>query len=89
MIRIGIIGTGYVGLVTGVCLSDFGWQVTCADVNENIVSKLNRGETTIYEPGLDDLLSRNVYYKRIDFTTSISKLVSVTMNMMHQMVQMP
>lgn len=76
MIRIGIIGTGYVGLVTGVCLSDFGWQVTCADVNENIVSKLNRGETTIYEPGLDDLLSRNVYYKRIDFTTSISKLVS-------------
>lgn len=76
MIRIGVIGTGYVGLVTGVCLSDFGWQVTCADINEDIVSKLNRGESTIYEPGLDDLLSRNIYYKRIDFTTSISKIVS-------------
>jgi len=76
MIRIGIIGTGYVGLVTGVCLSDFGWHVTCADVHENIVSKLNMGEPTIYEPGLDDLLSRNIYYKRIDFTTNISKMTN-------------
>lgn len=76
MIKIGIVGTGYVGLVTGVCLSDFGWQVTCVDKNENIVSTLNNGESTIYEPGLDDLLSRNTYYKRINFTTSINESIN-------------
>ncbi len=76
MIRIGIIGTGYVGLVTGVCLSDFGWQVTCTDKNEDIISRLSSGEPTIYEPGLADLLSRNIYYKRINFTTDVEKMVN-------------
>lgn len=76
MIKIGIVGTGYVGLVTGVCLSDFGWQVICADTNENIVSRLKEGKPTIYEPGLEDLLERNVYYKRINFTTSVEDLVN-------------
>ncbi len=75
MLKIGIIGTGYVGLVTGVCLSDFGWQVTCADKNEININRLNNGEATIYEPGLEDLLSRNIYYRRIGFTTDIQQVV--------------
>ena len=75
MIKISIIGTGYVELVTGVCLSDFGWQVTCADQNEDIILKLNSGKPTIYEPGLDDLLSRNLSYKRIKFVTDINLAV--------------
>lgn len=57
MIKISMIGSGYVGLVTGVCLSDFGWQVTCVDQNEEIIHKLNQGISPLYEPGLDDLLT--------------------------------
>ncbi len=75
MIKIGIIGTGYVGLVTGVCLSDFGWQVSCVDQNEEIIRQLNKGKATIYEPGLEDLLQRNAYYKRVRFTTELEEVV--------------
>lgn len=75
MINIGIVGTGYVGLVTGVCLSDFGWRVTCVDRNEEIIRQLNSGKATIYEPGLDDLLERNLYCKRISFITDMEQLV--------------
>lgn len=75
MFKIGIIGTGYVGLVTGICLSDFGWQVVCVDKNEDNIARLNGGEPTIYEPGLEDLLSRNIYYKRISFTADIHKVI--------------
>lgn len=76
MIKIGIVGTGYVGLVTGVCLSDFGWQVACVDQNEDIIRQLKSGRATIYEPGLEDLLARNLYYKRISFTTDMEQLVN-------------
>lgn len=75
MIKIGIVGTGYVGLVTGVCLSDFGWQVVCADRDETVIRRLQEGSATIYEPGLDDLLARNTYYKRIRFTASLDEVV--------------
>ncbi|MFT4144769.1 MAG: UDP-glucose/GDP-mannose dehydrogenase family protein [Mobilitalea sp.] len=76
MTNIAIIGSGYVGLVTGVCLSDFGWQVTCVDHNIEIINQLNQGIPTIYEPGLEDLLIRNLYYKRINFTTDLNKAVN-------------
>ena len=76
MIKIGVVGTGYVGLVTGVCLSDFGWQVSCVDKNEEIIRQLNNGKVTIYEPGLEDLLLRNSYYKRVSFTTDIEEVVN-------------
>lgn len=76
MLKIGMIGTGYVGLVTGVCLSDFGWQVICADQDQDIIKKLQSGRATIYEPGLEDLLARNSYYKRIRFTESMEEAVS-------------
>ncbi|SHO48227.1 UDP-glucose dehydrogenase family protein [Anaerocolumna xylanovorans] len=78
MIRIAIIGSGYVGLVTGVCLSDFGWQVICVDRNEESIHKLNTGVPAIYEPGLEDLLIKNLNNKRVSFTTDIKEAVNAS-----------
>lgn len=75
MNRIAVIGTGYVGLVTGSCISDFGLQVTCVDSNSEKIEKLNKGVIPIYEPGLDLIVERNSYYKRLSFTTDIKKAV--------------
>lgn len=73
--NIGVIGTGYVGLVTGVCLADFGHHLTCMDNNQDKIDALKRGEVPIYEPGIHDLVERNVYYQRLRFTTDIRSLV--------------
>ncbi|MBW7913012.1 MAG: UDP-glucose/GDP-mannose dehydrogenase family protein [Taibaiella sp.] len=71
--KIAIIGTGYVGLVTGTCFAETGNNVTCVDINQKKVEMLKRGETPIYEPGLDVLLERNIKENRISFTTSLSE----------------
>ena len=68
--KITIIGTGYVGLVTGTCLAEVGNDVLCVDVDAHKVAKLQRGESPIYEPGLTELLQSNVNEGRIRFTTS-------------------
>jgi UDPglucose 6-dehydrogenase len=73
MKNIAVIGVGYVGLVTGVCLADLGNRVTCVDIDEGKIEKLNRGEMPIYEPGLEDLVERNVRAGRLTFTTSYSE----------------
>ena len=57
--NIAIVGTGYVGLVSGTCFAEMGIDVTCVDVNEDKVKRLNNGETVIYEPGLDEMIARN------------------------------
>jgi len=75
MNKIAVIGTGYVGLVSGACLSDFGMNVTCVDIDFDKVAKLNKGIVTIYEPGLANLVERNSYYKRLSFTSDIKKAV--------------
>lgn len=75
MNRIAVIGTGYVGLVTGTCLSEFGLNVTCVDNNKEKISNLCKGVLPIYEPGLDDMVMRNRYYKRLDFTTNMKSAV--------------
>ena len=76
MSRITVIGTGYVGLVTGTCLADFGHQVVCADNNGEKIAMLNQGdELPIYEPGLKAIVDRNVYYKRLSFTTYVDTAV--------------
>lgn len=75
MIRIAMIGSGYVGLVTGVCLSDFGWQVVCVDKNMEAINKLNKGIPTIYEPGLEDLLRKNLDKKRVSFTSNAEEAI--------------
>ena len=70
-----IIGTGYVGLVTGACFAEFGVQVVCADMDASKVDRLSRGELPIYEPGLDAVLERNLREHRLSFTTDTAAAV--------------
>src|SRR6184192_2350624 len=69
--HIDVIGSGYVGLVTGACFAEFGVDVTCVDVDVAKINRLARGESPIYEPGLDQLLAKNLQAGRIRFTTDI------------------
>ncbi|WP_448950473.1 UDP-glucose dehydrogenase family protein [Labrys neptuniae] len=73
--RIAMIGTGYVGLVTGACLADFGHVVTCVDKDPAKIEGLLAGRMPIYEPGLEDLVARNVREKRLSFTTELGPAV--------------
>ncbi|HTO23186.1 MAG TPA: 2-dehydropantoate 2-reductase N-terminal domain-containing protein, partial [Spirochaetia bacterium] len=75
MSRIAVIGTGYVGLVSGACLADFGNQVTCVDVDRGKIEKLNRGEIPIFEPGLDSVVARTSAAGRLAFTTELPEAV--------------
>src|SRR5881409_2687709 len=74
--RIAMIGTGYVGLVSGACFADYGHQVTCVDKDGDKIAALLRGEIPIFEPGLDALVASNVKAKRLDFTTDLTAPVA-------------
>ena len=65
--RVAMIGTGYVGLVSGACFADFGHEVTCVDKDPSKIERLERGEIPIFEPGLDDLVAANVKGGRLSF----------------------
>ena len=69
--KVAMIGTGYVGLVSGVCFSDFGHEVICVDKDADKIARLNRGEVPIYEPGLQALMARNVEAGRLSFTQDL------------------
>ena len=69
--KICMVGAGYVGLVSAACFADFGWNVTCVDKDEDRVARLKKGEIPIYEPGLDELVARNVAAGRMHFLTSL------------------
>ena len=71
--KIAVVGTGYVGLVTGTCFADTGNHVTCIDVDANKIRKLSNAEITIYEPGLEKLFLRNLKEERLYFTTNLAK----------------
>ena len=73
--KIVVVGTGYVGLVSGVCFSDFGHDVVCVDRDAAKIERLNAGHVPIYEPGLEDLMARNVAAGRLSFTTELGKAV--------------
>ena len=71
--KIAVVGTGYVGLVTGTCFAETGNTVTCVDIDETKVAKLRSGKVTIYEPGLEQIFERNVKQNRLSFTTSLEE----------------
>ncbi|KZB91140.1 UDP-glucose 6-dehydrogenase [Bacillus sp. VT 712] len=69
MINITVAGTGYVGLVTGVCLAEVGHNVTCVDTDQEKIELLNKGNSPIFEPGLDELITKNLFSQKLTFTT--------------------
>jgi UDPglucose 6-dehydrogenase len=74
-VNIAMIGSGYVGLVSGACFADFGHHVTCVDADASKIERLKRGEIPIYEPGLDELVANNVKQDRLSFTTDLASAV--------------
>ena len=73
--KIAVIGTGYVGLVTGTCFADSGNDVTCVDIDPAKIDMLNRGEVPIYEPGLAELVEHNAAADRLHFTTDLASAI--------------
>ncbi len=73
--KIIVVGTGYVGLVTGTCFSETGNEVTCVDIDKSKVDKLNSGQITIYEPGLEKIFLRNIKEGRLKFTTKLEEVI--------------
>ena len=73
--KITVIGTGYVGLVTGACLSDVGIEVTCVDIDQKKIDGLKNGILPIYEPGLKEIVERNYAKGRLHFSTDLSEAI--------------
>jgi UDPglucose 6-dehydrogenase len=80
--HIAVIGTGYVGLVSGACFAEFGNNVVCVDCDSTKIEKIKSGEMPIYEPGLDALVSKNVQARRLEFTTDIAKAIESSLVIM-------
>src|ERR1043166_3386398 len=73
--HIAVIGSGYVGLVTGACFAEFGVDVICVDVAADKIERLTRGDSPIYEPGLEQLIKKNLHAGRLSFTTDIASAI--------------
>lgn len=75
LMNIAVVGTGYVGLVSGACFAEMGVNVTCVDINREKIERLRRGEVPIYEPGLDEIVRRNCREGRLAFATSLAEVI--------------
>ena len=73
--NIAIVGTGYVGLVSGTCFAEMGVNVTCVDIDKEKIARLKRGEVPIYEPGLDEMVLRNHRESRLNFSTDLAEVI--------------
>ena len=73
--KVTIVGSGYVGLVTGTCFSEVGIEVTCVDIDEKKIENLNKGIIPIYEPGLEEMIHRNMKKDRLHFTTNFEDAI--------------
>jgi UDPglucose 6-dehydrogenase len=89
MLNVGVIGTGYVGLVTGACLSELGHNVVCVDTDVAKISRLREGEIPIYEPGLEELVAANASRGLLSFTTDINDAVAHGINVLFVAVGTP
>ena len=74
--KVSVIGTGYVGLVSGTCFAEFSHDVTCIDIDESKIEQLKQGKPTIYEPGLSDMITRNIEAQRLHFSTNYESVQS-------------
>ena len=73
--NVAVVGTGYVGLVSGACFAEMGVHVSCVDIDTKKIEGLKNGQIPIYEPGLDELVKRNVNEGRLNFTTSLAEVI--------------
>ena len=73
--KITIVGTGYVGFVTGTCFAETGNKITCLDIEKTKVEKLSAGKLTIYEPGLEKIFLRNIKENRLTFSTNLEEAI--------------
>src|SRR5688572_24581450 len=89
MLNVCVIGTGYVGLVTGACLSELGHKVVCVDTDGVKIARLLRGEIPIYEPGLSELVAENRKRRLLSFTTDINEAITTGVDVMFIAVGTP